>query len=60
MNLPSSTKHPNLNKASQTLAEDLCILTLHPVVLVTLIDGNIKPQRNRHSLQFYVTIKVNE
>ena len=28
--------------------------------MVTLIDGNIKPQRNRHSTQFYVRIKVNE
>jgi hypothetical protein len=36
------------------------VLTLHPVVLLTLIDGNIKPQRNRHSLQYYVRIRINE
>ena len=57
--LPSSTKHVNNNKATQTLPEDLCILTLHPVIMVTLIDGNIKPQRNRHNQQHYVTIKIN-
>jgi hypothetical protein len=36
------------------------VLTLHPVILLTLIDGNIKPQRTRHSSQYYVRIKVNE
>lgn len=58
--LPTVTKHQNLNKATQTLSEDLCVLTLHPVIMVTLIDGNIKPIRTRHSQQHYVRIKVNE
>lgn len=58
--LPNTTKHSNNNKQTQTLSEDLCILTLHPVIMVTLIDGNIKPQRNRHSLQHYVKIRVND
>jgi hypothetical protein len=35
------------------------VLTLHPVILVTLIDANIKPQRNRHSQNFYVKILIN-
>ena len=35
-------------------------MTLHPVILVTLIDANVKMQRNRHSLQHYVRIKINE
>jgi hypothetical protein len=55
-----STKHPNNNKQTQTLSEDLCVLTLHPVMMVTLIDGNIKPQRTRHSNQYFVRIQVNE
>jgi hypothetical protein len=54
------TKHANNNKHTQTLSEDLCILTLHPVIMVTLIDGNIKPQRTRQSLQFFVKIRINE
>jgi hypothetical protein len=59
-NLPAPTKHLNLNKCTQTLSEDLCILTLHPVIMVTLIDASIKPQRTRHSLQHYVRIRINE
>lgn len=58
--LPVSTKHIINSKYCQTLPEDLCILTLHPVIMVTLIDGNIKSQRTRHSLQYYVKIRVNE
>ena len=58
--MPHSTKHANLNKFTQTLSEDLCILTLHPVIMVTLIDANIKQQRTRHSLQHYVRIKIND
>jgi hypothetical protein len=53
------TRHFNPHKQTQTLPEDLCILTLHPVILLTLIDGNIKPQRNRHSVQYFVRIRVN-
>ena len=58
--LPTPTKHINLNKHTQTLSEDLCILTLHPVIMVTLIDANIKPHRTRHSQQHYVKIKIND
>jgi hypothetical protein len=54
------TKHPENSKSTQTLSEDLCILTLHPVIMVTLIDANIRPQRNRHSQQFYVKIRIND
>lgn len=59
-NFAVPTKHVDCNKYTQTLSEDLCILTLHPVIMVTLIDASIKPQRTRHSLQHYVKIKINE
>jgi hypothetical protein len=31
----------------------------HPVILIYLIDGNIKPLRIRHNIDFYVRIHKN-
>ncbi len=53
------TKHPDRNKQTQTLPDDLSILTLQPVLLLHLFDGNIKPQRNRHCTDYYVQIYKN-
>lgn len=52
----SLIKHPNLNKAIQTIPQDLSIMTVRPVIMLTVVDGNIKPQRSRHCLNFYVNI----
>ena len=54
------TKHPNRNKAIQTIPEDLSIICVRPIIKITVIDGKIKPQRNRHRLDFYVRIHYNQ
>lgn len=51
--LPTPTRHPCNSRATQTLADDLTLLS-QPLLLLTLIDATIRPQRNRHSVQFYV------
>lgn len=53
------TKHPNLNKAIQTVPEDLSIMSVRPVIKLTIIDGRFKPRRNRHRIDFYVKLNYN-
>ena len=33
---------------------------MRPVIKLTVIDGNIKPQRNRHCTNFYVRLNYNK
>lgn len=53
------TKHPNLNKAIQTVPDDLSVLTVRPIIKLTVIDGTIKPQQTRHNTNFYVKVNYN-
>lgn len=55
----TTTKHLVLSKCIQTIPEDLSILTTRPVIMVTVVDGKIKPQRNRHCINFYVKLNYN-
>ena len=58
-NFLTTTQHPDLNKFTQTLSDDLTVLITHPVLLLHLLDGIIRPQRTRHNTEFYVKIHVN-
>jgi hypothetical protein len=43
----------------QTVPEDLSVVVTQPVIKLSVIDGNIKPQRNRHNVHFYVKMLYN-
>ena len=53
------TRHPPTNKCTQTVPEDLSIISIRPVIKLTVIDGTIKPQRSRHCCNFYVKLTYN-
>ena len=36
------------------------MICVRPVIKITVIDGKVKPQRNRHRLDFYVRIHYNK
>ena len=54
------TKHPNIHKAMQTIPEDLSVVSIKPIIKLTVIDGRFKPQRNRHRIDFYVRLNYNQ
>lgn len=55
----TTTKHPDLNKSTQTIPDDLTILITHPVIILHLFDGAVRPQRTKHNTEFYVRIQFN-